>query len=139
MKRLKTSLNSNQNIENKNNENPSSFLNRSKNDDEKSLSLDESFSISVNTDDERSSNLSDDDSKSDILSSDLEELQYRKKNEFLKDEEKMKKSQQIIGKKRKNQCFSSVKNIKNYSNLEKNIKNKKKKKKKIKMLILIPN
>ena len=126
MKRLKTSLNSNQNIENKNNENPSSFLNRVKNDDEKSLSLDESFSISVNTDEE-SSNLSDDDSKSDALSSDLEELQHRKKDEFLKDKENKKKSQQIIGKKRKNISFSAAKKIKNYSNLEKNIKCKNKK------------
>ena len=127
MKRLKTSLNSNQNIEKKNNENPSSFLNRVKNDDEKSLSLDESFSISVKTDEESSSNLSDDDSKSDVLSSDFEELQRLNKNEFLNDEEKMKKSQQIIGKKRKYQCLSSVKNIKNYFNLEKNNKHKNKK------------
>ena len=126
MKRLKTSLNSNQNIENKNPENSSSLLNRFKNDDEKSLSLDESFSISVNTDEE-SSNLSDDDSKSDALSSDLEELQHRKKDEFLKDKENKKKSQQIIGKKRKNISFSAAKKIKNYSNLEKNIKCKNKK------------
>ena len=126
MKRLKTSLNSNQNIENKNPENSSSLLNRLKNDDEKSLSLDESFSISVNTDEE-SSNLSDDDSKSDALSSDLEELQHRKKDEFLKDKENKKKSQQIIGKKRKNISFSAAKKIKNYSNLEKNIKCKNKK------------
>ena len=126
MKRLKTSLNSNQNIENKNPENSSSLLNRFKNDDEKSLSLDESFSISVNTDEE-SSNLSDDDSKSDALSSDLEELQHRKKDEFLKDKENKKKSQQIIGKKRKNKSFSAAKKIKNYSNLEKNIKCKNKK------------
>ena len=127
MKRLKTSLNSNQNIENKNNENSSSFLNRLKNDDEKSLSLDESFSISVNTDDERSSNSSDDDSKTDILSSDLEELQRRNKNQFIKDEEKMKKSQQIIGKKRKNLSLSAVKKIKNYSYPEKNNKHNNKK------------
>ena len=126
MKRLKTSLNSNQNIENKNPENSSSLLNRFKNDDEKSLSLDESFSISVNTDEE-SSNLSDDDSKSDALSSDLEELQHRKKDEFLKDKENKKKSQQIIGKKRKNISFSAAKKIKNYSNLDKNIKCKNKK------------
>ena len=126
MKRLKTSLNSNQNIENKNPENSSSLLNRFKNDDEKSLSLDESFSISVNTDEE-SSNLSDDDSKSDALSSDLEELQHRKKDKFLKDKENKKKSQQIIGKKRKNISFSAAKKIKNYSNLEKNIKCKNKK------------
>ena len=126
MKRLKTSLNSNQNIENKNPENSSSLLNRLKNDDEKSLSLDESFSISVNTDEE-SSNLSDDDSKSDALSSDLEELQHRKKDEFLKDKENKKKSQQIIGKKRKNISFSAAKKIKNYSNLDKNIKCKNKK------------
>ena len=126
MKRLKTSLNSNQNIENKNPENSSSLLNRIKKDDEKSLSLDESFSISVNTDEE-SSNLSDDDSKSDALSSDLEELQHRKKDEFLKDKENKKKSQQIIGKKRKNISFSAAKKIKNYSNLEKNIKCKNKK------------
>ena len=126
MKRLKTSLNSNQNIENKNPENSSSLLNRFKNDDEKSLSLDESFSISVNTDEE-SSNSSDDDSKSDALSSDLEELQHRKKDEFLKDKENKKKSQQIIGKKRKNISFSAAKKIKNYSNLEKNIKCKNKK------------
>ena len=126
MKRLKTSLNSNQNIENKNPENSSSLLNRFKNDDEKSLSLDESFSISVNTDEE-SSNSSDDDSKSDALSSDLEELQHRKKDEFLKDKENKKKSQQIIGKKRKNISFSAAKKIKNYSNLDKNIKCKNKK------------
>lgn len=127
MKRLKTSLNSNQNIENKNSENPSSILNRLKNDDEKSLSLDESFSISVNTDEESSSNLSDDDSKSDSLSSDFEEIQHRKKDKFLNDKENIKKSQQIIGKKRKNISFSAAKRIKNFSNLEKNIKCKNKK------------
>ena len=130
MKRLKTSLNSNQNIENKNSENASSILNRLKNDDEKSLSLDESFSISVNTDEESSSNLSDNDSKSDALSSDLEELQHRKKDKFLNDKKNIKKSQQIIGKKRKNISFSAAKKIKNFSNLEKNIKCKNKKEKK---------
>jgi hypothetical protein len=127
MKRLKTSLNSNQNIQNKNSDNSSSLLNRLKKDDEKSLSLDESFSISVNTDEESSSKLSDNDSKSDVLSSDLEELQHRNKDEFLKDKENIKKSQQIIGKKRKNISLSAAKKVKNYSNLEKNNKCKNKK------------
>ena len=127
MKRLKTSLNSNQNIQNKNSDNSSSLLNRLKKDDEKSLSLDESFSISVNTDEESSSKLSDNDSKSDALSSDLEELQHRNKDEFLKDKENIKKSQQIIGKKRKNISLSAAKKVKNYSNLEKNNKCKNKK------------
>ena len=129
MKRLKTSLNSNQNIENKKSENFPSSLEQSKNEDEKSLPLDESFSISVKSDDDCFSKISsDDDSKSDNFSGELEELQNSKKEEYPKFKENIKKSQQVLGKKRKNKSLSASKKENYDSNQENSFKYKKKKK-----------
>ena len=120
MKRLKTFLNSNQNIENKNTENSSYFLNQLKNEDEKSLSIDESFSISISTDNKCLSNTSNnDDLKSDLLSRKLEEFQHCNQDEYPKDKENREMLIQIIGKKRIEKSLSSEKKIKDYSNLEK--------------------
>jgi len=127
MERLKASLNSNQNIGNKKNENSSSLLNLLKDEDERS-SLEESFSISVKNDDEYLSKTSDhDDLKSNFLSSEFDEFLNLYKDEFPKDKVNIKSSQQIIGKKRSSTIFSTSKKIKNYSNPEISIKCKNKK------------
>ena len=127
MERLKASLNLNQNIENKKNENSSSLLNLLKDEDERS-SLEESFSISVKNDDEYLSKTSDhDDLKSNFLSSEFDEFLNLYKDEFPKDKVNIKSSQQIIGKKRSSTIFSTSKKIKNYSNPEISIKCKNKK------------